>query len=202
MSTPRLTASAVLAVALALTGCAGGGDDTATSGSGSAHGSGHSSTDSGGKQANDADVAFLSGMKPHHEQAVEMSEIVLAADVPAQVAALARQIRGAQAPEIEQIDRMLTDLGESTDAASHSGHHSAHGGMMSEADLTALRAAKGTQAARLYLQAMIEHHEGAIDASETELDDGTYEPARELARSIAQAQAEEIATMRDLLTQL
>lgn len=202
MSTPRLTASAVLAVALALTGCAGGGDDTARSGSGSAHGSGHSSTGSGSKQANDADVAFLSGMKPHHAQAVEMSEIVLAADVPEQVAAVARQIRGAQAPEIEQMDRMLTDLGESTDAAAHSGHHSAHGGMMSEADLTALRAAKGAEAARLYLEAMIEHHEGAIDASDAELDDGTYEPARELARSIAQAQAEEIATMRDLLTQL
>ena len=135
----RHLTSAALALtgALVLTAC-GGGNDTATSGSGSSmggmdHGS---STPSAGASVpalgNDADVAFLAGMKPHHEQAVEMSDMVLAADPPAPVAELAEQVKAAQAPEIEQMDQMLADIG----ADAESGGHSAggHGGMMRDAD--------------------------------------------------------------------
>ncbi len=150
--------------------------------------------------ANDADISFLTGMKPHHQQAVEMSDTLLATDPPPAVAAVARQIQAAQDPEIEQMDTMLTDLGQPTDAAAHSGAHSTgHGGMMSEADMAALMEAKGDDAARLYLKGMIAHHKGAIEASEAELRDGTYEPARRLATDIATDQATEITKMEGLL---
>lgn len=85
--------------------------DTAAPGSSSAeHGGGKDSA-----KGNAADVTFLTGMRPHHEQAVEMSEIVLAADPSAEVAAVARQIKDAQSPEIEQMVQMLEALGEKTD---------------------------------------------------------------------------------------
>lgn len=211
MTPERHLTSAALALtgALVLTAC-GGGNDTATtdtgSGSGS-HGGGHSASttpsadNSAAAVGNDADVAFLTGMEPHHEQAVEMSDMVLAANPPAPVADLARQVEAAQQPEIEQIGQMLTDLGQPTDGA---GGHGAggHGGMMSSVDMAQLMNATGTDAARLYLDGLIEHHKGAIAAAETELADGEYAPARELATSIAQDQAAEITKMEALLASL
>ena len=187
MNKRHLTASALLASALVLTACGNGGNDTAAETA----------------KGNAADVAFLVGMKPHHEQAVEMSEMVLAANPPADVAAIAQQIKDAQAPEIEQITTMLADLGEKADTESHSGGHSTgmagHGGMMSDADMDALMQATAADAARLYLEGMVEHHQGAIDAAETEIADGQYEPAIALAKEIKTAQAAEIVTMRALL---
>jgi uncharacterized protein (DUF305 family) len=205
----HLTSAALaLAAALALTAC-GGGNDTATTDSGSGSGSGMggsssaSSAPSAGSAAamgNDADIAFLTGMKPHHEQAVEMSDMVLETDPPAPVAELARQVKAAQAPEIEQMDRMLADLGQDADSGSHSA--GGHGGMMSGADMEELMDATGTDAARMYLEGMIEHHKGAIDAAETEIADGKYPPARELAQKIAKDQADEITKMEGLLASL
>ena len=85
MNKRHLTASVVLASALALTAC-GGGTDTAAGNAGST-----SSPSAETAKGNDADLAFLTGMKPHHEQAVKMSEIILAANPPAGVAAIAKQ---------------------------------------------------------------------------------------------------------------
>lgn len=200
MNKRHLTASALLASALVLTACGNGGNDTASG----AGGSGSDSSQSA--KGNAADVAFLAGMKPHHEQAVEMSEIVLAANPPAEVAAIAQQIKGAQDPEIAQMKTMLTDLGEKVEDTAHSGGHSAgmagHGGMMSDGDMDALMKATGADAARLYLEGMVKHHQGAIEASDTEIADGKYSPAIELAKKIKTAQAAEITKMQALLQSL
>lgn len=208
MPVRSLTASAALAATLVLAAC-GSTADTATSDAGSGsggHGGGHSTSSAppsaSSVAADEADLAFLTGMRPHHQQAVEMSELVLAASPPAPVAALARRVKAAQAPEIEQIEQMLTDLDQPTDSAAHGGHTQGHGGMMSDADLQALEQATGAEAARLYLTGMIEHHEGAVAAAQTELEDGTYEPARQLATTIAEDQAAELSEMQQLLQTL
>ena len=204
MNKRHLTASVVLASALALTACGGGGDTA----DGNAGSSTSSSTSPSAETAkgNDADLAFLTGMKPHHEQAVEMSQMVLAADPPAEVAAIARQIEGAQSPEIKQMTTMLSALGQKVDGQAHSGGQTAgmagHEGMMSKQMMTDLDGATGTEAARLYLEGMIRHHQGAIKASEAELVDGTYPPALKLADAIKQEQAAEITTMQALLASL
>ena len=93
-------------------------------------------------------------------------------------------------------------MGESTDPDEHIEHGGGHGGMMTEEELAALDAVTGTEAAKLYLEFMIEHHEGAIDATEEQIAGGGYEPAIELAKQIQQAQAAEIAEMQALLTKL
>ena len=193
-----------LAAGLTLAGCGDdGGTDTATPGSSTEHGGDHKSdSDSGSAEGNAADVEFLTGMKPHHEQAVEMSDIVLTADPPAEVAKIAQQIKDGQSPEIEQMDEMLTALGEDTDGGAHDGHSSGHGGMMSEQDLADFKAATGTEAARLYLEAMVAHHEGAVEAADAEIADGKYAPAVTLAKEIKAAQEAEIAEMQELLTSL
>ena len=74
--------------------------------------------------------------------------------------------------------------------------------MMSDQMMADLNGATGTEAARLYLEGMIRHHQGAIEASETELVDGAYPPALKLADEIKQGQAAEITTMQALLASL
>lgn len=59
---------------------------------------------------NGADVKFAQMMIPHHQQAVEMSGLVLKADgVEPDVVALAEDIKAAQAPEIELMQGWLED---------------------------------------------------------------------------------------------
>ncbi|MFM7776605.1 MAG: DUF305 domain-containing protein, partial [Actinomycetota bacterium] len=56
-------------------------------------------------------------MIPHHEQAIEMSELAFANTTNPDVLALAEQIRGAQEPEIE-----LMKSWPGVDAMGHAGH--------------------------------------------------------------------------------
>lgn len=184
-----------LAVAVSLAGCAyvGGGSMPGM-------GQGGMSSTSPSAQVNAADEMFVMMMIPHHEQAVEMSDTILGKDgIDDQVQALAQQIKDAQAPEIELMQSWLTSWGMSASGdMSGMGHGD---GMMSDGDMAALEAADGAEAARLFLEQMIVHHEGAIEMAQTELDAGANEEVIALAQTILEAQAAEIATMQNLLTQ-
>lgn len=206
-STTRHLALPALALAAVLGLAACGNDsanDTASPGSSSSeHGGGHSAdSNADSAKGNDADASFLADMVPHHSQAVEMSDIVLTTNPPAAVAAIAQKIKGAQAPEIEQMNAMLADLGQEAGAEHGEGHMGGHGGMMSDSDLAALTSATGTEASRLYLTAMVAHHRGAIEASDAQIANGQYEPAITLAKKIKAAQAAEISEMETLLSSL
>lgn len=162
---------------------------------------------------NDADVMFAQHMIPHHQQAVEMSDVLLAKQgVDARVSELATQIKGAQAPEIEQMQGWLKQWGNPPMPPMPNGDMGhgdmGHGdmpamqGMVSEADMTTLRNAQGAEAAKLYLTHMIAHHEGAITMAQDEIRDGEYAAAVELARTIVKTQQQEIDTMRQILESL
>ena len=75
-------------------------------------------------------------------------------------------------------------------------------GMMSEDDMVALEAADGAEAARLFLEQMIMHHQGAIEMAQAEIEGGINPDAVALAQTIVEAQTAEIASMQDLLTQI
>jgi uncharacterized protein (DUF305 family) len=190
-----LTALAAL-IALALTACASDGGSTAAMDHGD-HGD-----RSQAAAANDADIAFTAGMIPHHEQAIEMSDIVLGKDgIDPRVGELAERIKAAQGPEIDRLQGWLRDWG--AEHAGHGGDHAGHGdGMMTEEDLAALRDASGVDVSRLFLEQMIAHHEGAVQMAETQIAEGGNADAIALAREIASAQAAEIQQMRDLLASL
>ena len=152
---------------------------------------------------NRADIMFAQMMIPHHQQAIEMSDLLLAkTDIDPEVSQLARQIKAAQAPEITQMAGWLAGWG--LPAMPSTGHQmgGGMGGMMSQADLDALERATGTEAMQLYLAGMITHHEGAIDMAEQQLDDGENPDVKELARRIITSQRAEITTMRELLANL
>lgn len=184
-----------LAVALALAGCASGGNGSMP---GMDHSDGMSSSPSAEVEFNSADSMFATMMIPHHEQAVEMSDMILGkTGVDEEVLELAEQIKAAQAPEIELMQSWLETWGEPSPGEMNHGD-----GMMSADDMAALEAAEGEEASRLFLEQMIVHHQGAIDMAETELEDGINPDALELAQTIIDAQTAEIATMQELLDQL
>lgn len=209
-----LTLSAAsIAAAIALAGCATGTTPGSTGSSmpGMGHGSSSSAPANNapvaGAERNAADVMFAQMMIPHHAQAVKMSDTMLAKkDVPAEVTALATKIKAAQGPEIETMTGWLTSWNEPTQAPA--GHDmSTHGtggmdGMMSDADMTKLDTAQGTDAARLFLTQMIAHHEGAVMMAKTETTEGKNPEAISLSKTIVAAQETEIQEMQALLAKL
>lgn len=153
---------------------------------------------------NDADIMFAQMMIPHHQQAVEMSEMLLAKEgIPAEVIEFTQGVIDAQGPEIDRMNTMLEtweedpvtgDMGEMD--------HGGMSGMMSEEDMTALEDAQGTEAARLYLEQMTAHHEGAVDMARDEVTDGQNPQAIALAEQVIEDQEAEIAEMEQMLNEL
>ena len=141
-------------------------------------------------------------MMPHHQQAIEMSDIILAKDdIPADVAALAEKIKAAQGPEIAQLTDWLEQWGEATEPQDgHGGHDmSMMEGMLSDEELQQLYDAPCPEAAELFLNQMIAHHEGAVAMAEDQVENGTYPPAVDLAQTIIDTQQQEIDTMQQML---
>lgn len=203
-----------LAAVITLAGC---GSDTETSApvgnpSASAPETAASTTEAGkgaSEAHNDADVMFAQMMIPHHQQAVEMSEIILAKkDISPEVTELAIEIKQAQAPEIETMTSWLEAWGESVEpGGGMEGHDmSAMGGgmegMMSKDQMVELEAAEGEDAARMFLESMVEHHNGAVDMAQEEIDNGENPEAIALAETIVDTQQAEIEKMEELLAEL
>ena len=194
-------AAAGAAAALMLGGCSNTAGDTASSSTSVAP---SSSPSVGSTQTahNNADVMFAQMMIPHHEQAIEMSDMLLGKEgIDPGITALAEQIKGAQGPEIEQMRSWLQEWGTPPMPDGMPGHSMpGHGmGMMAEADMAALQNAQGADAGRLFLTQMITHHQGAITMAQQETDGGQFPAAVELARSIVTTQRAEIATMQGML---
>lgn len=157
--------------ALVLTGCA-------------------TSSQSGSEYSAD-DIAFAEMMIPHHEQAIEMSEIALLNTTNPEVLQLAQEIKDAQSPEIE-----LMKSWAGVKVSIHAGHMME--GMLNEGELNDLREAKGQEFDRLFLQAMIKHHEGAIEMAQ-DVATSMNKDVADLSASIINAQQLEIAAMKELL---
>ncbi|WP_106180663.1 DUF305 domain-containing protein [Prauserella shujinwangii] len=160
----------------------------------------------GGAGHNDADVEFAQRMIPHHEQAIEMAELVGARTGNARIRDLAADIERAQGPEIERLTTWLSEWGASTGGGQgghgeHDADHAGMPGMMSSGDLSGLSAASGPEFDRMWLRMMVRHHEGAIEMAREQLDHGEHEGARQLAQAVIDAQQREIDTMNALLTE-
>lgn len=152
------------------------------------------------------DVTFVQEMIPHHEQAVEMSTMVTGRTVSAELGELAAQISNAQEPEIALMRSLLDEWGQDQPAAMDHGSddHGGHGGhsmpgMMSKEDMKSLETSADGMFERMWLQMMIEHHDGAITMSQTVLNKGKDPRVRELANAIIAAQRAEIDLMRSML---
>jgi uncharacterized protein (DUF305 family) len=151
---------------------------------------------------NGQDLLFSAMMIAHHGQAVRMSETLLAkAGVPRRVAAIADYIRTDQGREIAEMNAWRVAWGGSAvppDDPAASRHGAGHG-MLTEGQLAALAAADGPAATRLYLEQMIEHHNGAILMAKAVLKVGRNAYVRNLAKHIVNEQGAENEVMAKLL---
>jgi uncharacterized protein (DUF305 family) len=207
-----LTGGAALAALAITAGCSNSGNEQAGQTTTATTATASATTSPGGEAHNQADVMFAQHMIPHHQQAIEMSDMVLGKQgIDPRVTELANQIKAAQGPEIQQMQGWLTQWGNpampSMPAGSMPGHDMpsmsgtpSMSGMMSDADMTALQNAQGVEAGKLFLTQMIAHHEGAITMAQNEIKDGQYPAAVELAKAILTAQQKEIDTMKGMLT--
>ena len=201
-----LAAAGAAAAALVLAGC--GGSDMEGMDHGGSSGTSKPSAVASGTPAsgphNDGDIAFASGMIPHHQQAVEMADMALDKASNAEVTSLAEDIKAAQDPEIAQMSGWLVGWGQPAPEGGMSGDMEGmdHGGMMSAADMDALDASTGSAFDRMWVEMMIEHHQGAVEMAQTELSDGQNADAKALAQTIISTQTAEIATLTKLLATL
>lgn len=154
-----------------------------------------------------ADVAFVQGMIPHHQQALEMTALVGdRADDP-DLRTIAERIEVSQVAEIEQLEGWLTARGESV-SGMHAGHGDGeHGmpGMLTPQEMTRLERASGRRFDELFLLGMIRHHEGAVLMVEsllTEGEGGQESEVFQLAGHIGSDQQVEIAVMKRKLAEL
>lgn len=122
-------------------------------------------------KANAADVHFMSGMIPHHAQAVLIAGWAESHGARPDIVRLCERIVVGQRDEIALMQTWLRTKGAPVpdENATHMKmtmngmeHDMLMPGMLSPEQLAELDAARGSKFDRLFLQAMIRHHQGAI----------------------------------------
>ena len=118
------------------------------------------------------DIQFLQGMIPHHAQAKEMSALAESRTNNEAILAVAARITLSQDDEIAMMQDWLGDRGLEVTAedAHHQSGFMRMAGMLTDEEMAALAAARGSEFDRLYLENMIQHHQGALDMVEDLLD--------------------------------
>lgn len=168
------------------------------------------------------DHCYIEGMIPHHEQALELSELVLdAGGVRERTRALAEFIVVDQSTEIGTMrawqDAWTRAIPAGAETAGHAGHdataggiptgcgdhsdHSAMKGMATPGQLAELGAAEGAEADRLFLELMIVHHEGALEMATEAVTEGSNAFVRTSGKHVLVEQDREIAAMTALLAE-
>ena len=158
-----------------------------------------------------ADVDFMTGMIPHHAQAVVMSAWCPSHGARAELRALCERISISQKDEIRLMRQWLADRGEATpDSLSTHRVVSVDGtmhdmlmpGMLTDAEMAALDAARGSDFDYLFLTGMIGHHQGAIDMVQHLFDQppaGQEETMFRFASDVLADQTAEIRRMQAML---
>jgi uncharacterized protein (DUF305 family) len=117
-----------------------------------------------------ADVAFMQGMIMHHQQAVEMTDLIPSHTENKNVRAIGAKISSSQADEIRMMQRWLKRRGQATsmsmpgmpDMDLNGKPMAPMPGMLTPEQMTALKAARAAEFDRLFLSGMIQHHGGAL----------------------------------------
>ncbi len=146
-----------------------------------------------------ADIMFLQMMIPHHQQAVDMSNLALTRSKDQELLALATAIRDGQSDEILQMKQWLSDAGADLEM----GHSMSHGmgGMLSDEEMKTLEKSSGVDFDRLWLKGMTGHHDGALHMTQM-IKDANNETIKSFGQAIVKLQTAEIAQMKLMLTRI
>lgn len=120
------------------------------------------------KAPSKADIDFMQGMIMHHGQAVEMTELLKTRSQDPQVRDLGKKIDISQTTEMQWMKQWLNDRGLPADPMAGMDMKGMKmdmplmPGMLTEAQMDALRKATGPEFDHLFLTGMIQHHSGAL----------------------------------------
>ncbi|WP_431234616.1 DUF305 domain-containing protein [Mycolicibacterium psychrotolerans] len=193
-STPsRIVAvAAALATAVVVSSCSKTEDHTQ-------HATSTASTSEAVAAHNADDVMFAQMMIPHHQQAVDLAAMAAVHTTNQAVRMLAARISEDQQSEIATMKALLVQWDVDPATGDHSGHGAAMQGMVDDATMTKLKSLNGPQFDTLWLQAMIGHHQGAIEMAKAEIANGQSADLTAMAKSIITAQQAEIDQMKQML---
>jgi len=146
-----------------------------------------------------SDAMFFQMMIPHHQQAIDTSNLAITTSKNVELVALAHVIADGQTKEIAQMKAWLTAAGYTTDVGDHMGH--SMGGMLTDSELASLKAATGTNFDAQWLTGMIGHHQGALHM--VQMIDGSRNAETKIFGSgIQSVQSAQITQMQALLKAL
>jgi uncharacterized protein (DUF305 family) len=159
----------------------------------------------------EADIHFMSSMIGHHAQAIVMARWAPSHGASPAVQTLAARIINAQQDEIGTMQRWLKDRLQPVPDAVATGmrmemngmeHEMLMPGMLTDAQMKELNAARGQDFDRLFLKDMIQHHTGALTMVKQLFDSygaGQDETVFKFASDVNVDQTTEIARMQKLL---
>ena len=181
---------AVVIMAMALAGC------SKDASMGMDH-EGHSSMASGDLSSDD--IMFLQMMIPHHQQAIDISDLALTKSSDSELLALAKDIRDGQGAEIVKMKAWLAGAKAGMDPGHSMGD--SMGGMLSGSELAALKAATGKSFDLLWLKGMTGHHDGAIDMAAM-IEDAENAEIKSFGQAIVSAQSAQNKQMAAMIKRL
>jgi uncharacterized protein (DUF305 family) len=161
-----------------------------------------------------ADVHFMSGMIHHHAQAIVMAHWAPTHGASPSVLRLADRIINSQQDEIRSMQSWLRDRLQPVPEAVPTGmkmtmngmqHEMLMPGMLTDAQMKQLDAARGPEFDRLFLSFMIQHHRGAVTMVKELFDTygaGQDELVFKFASDVNVDQTTEIARMEKMLIAL
>ena len=158
---------------------------------------GHSSMASGDLTGDD--IMFLQMMIPHHQQAIDMSDLALTKSSDSELLALAKDIRDGQGAEIVKMKAWLDKAGADLDPGHSMGH--GMGGMLSDSELAALKAATGKNFDLLWLKGMTGHHDGAIDMAAM-IEDADNDEIKSFGQAIVTSQSAQNKQMAAMIKRM
>lgn len=137
--------------------------------------------------ADNFDLHFIDSMIPHHEGAIVMAQQALEQAEHEEIRQLAQAIIDAQQAEVAQLQAWRTSW--YTDTAPTEGM-----GM----EMGMMEVPEGDQAFDLrFIDAMIPHHQGAIDMAHEALVNAQHPEIKQMAQAIVDAQEAEIAQLQE-----
>ena len=158
------------------------------------------------------DAGFARDMARHHQQGVEMANLVATRSTDPEVRLLAFDISSTQNNQVGRMQGWLSLWGlPPTDGPSMAWMGSAHSmtmgpgvlmpGMATDQEMAQLRSVSGKAFDVQFLRLMIRHHQGGLKMAQYGEEHASVSAVRTLARSIAETQTAEVGTMVQLLTE-
>ena len=153
---------------------------------------------------NSVEAGFARDMTAHHEQAVEMAEVIRTRSADPRLRALATDIALTQQAQIGRMRGWLDSWGLGATATAQPMAWAGHGdggmpGMATREEINRLTTLDVGEAEGEFLRLMLSHHRGGVAMAEAAVDLASATEVTRLASSIVRSQSAEIDLLEQLL---